>query len=291
MSDLSCMSFNVLAYDTHHSGYEPAADRFPYVVKTIDKYAPDLIGVQEACEKGSSGDKVSADFDWPGELTAAMKERGYGASVLRDQPGFKREMQSIACGLIIFYKADRFELTESGAFEYPHDTVRYFQWVKLTDKKFDRRIVFTNTHFSIHQKVAGKFSGEAGHAACAVEAIKLCNFWYNNCDANTALFATGDYNSDPTTLAQKLLASSVFKPSRNVAKIFDESNSVNFARREHTIDFCYVNPDATTVDEYLVARDHFPSASDCRLAGYASDHRAIMTYVSYNELKEVENNE
>ena len=282
MSDLSCMSFNILAYDTHNCGYEPAADRFPYVVKTIDKYAPDLIGVQEASALGSS---KAADFDWPGEMVKAMAQRGYAASVIQEQEGFERDMQNIACGLIIFYKKDRFTLTESGAQVYPHDPVRYFQWAKFTDNKFDRNIVFTNTHFSIHQKVADKFNWEAGLAACAVEAVKLCNFWYKNCDENTALFATGDYNSDPTTLAQKLLSSYRFKPSRVVAKIFDESNSVNFAHGSHTIDFCYVNPDATTVDEYLVAKDHFESDADWKLAGYASDHRAVMTYVSYNEIK------
>ena len=280
MSDISCMGYNVLSYDTHFVGFEPAAVRFGYVLKTIDDNDPDLVGVQEACEEGSSK-SGSADFEWCGELIKAMAERGYGHSALREQADFTLPKQTIACGLIIFFKKDRFEMTDSGCKGYLHDPSRWFQWVKLTDKKFDRPILFTNTHFSINPMLVDKHSGVAGDAYRTVEATKLINFWNKECPPDTALFATGDYNSVPTSPAQTLLRSKQFKPSVVVAKEYDEFGTTLGGRMGHSIDFCYVNPEAQEVDAYRVLRDRYPSDADSRVAGYASDHRAIMTYTSY----------
>ena len=279
MSDISCMSFNILSYDTHKSGFEPPADRFPYIVATIDKYAPDLIGVQEACEAGSS---EAAVFDWYGEMIRAMEERGYAWSSLKSHGDkFDREKQNIGCGLIIFYRKDRFTLNDSGLFQFEHDKVRYFHWVKLTDEKFGKPVLFTNTHFSINQKVVDERVGIAGTAFRTVEAVKLINFWAKNCPPDTALFATGDYNSLPSADPQVVLRSKQFKPSNLVAKAWDDCGSMYASRQFYTLDYCYVNPEATDIDEYRVIRDLFPSDSDCPLAGYPSDHRAIMTYATY----------
>ncbi len=287
MSDISCMSFNLLSYDTHKSGFEPPADRFPYVLATIDKYAPDLLGVQEACEKDSGGDSV---FDWYGEMIAAMDERGYAFSSLKSHgEAFEREKQNIGCGLIIFYKKDRFTLNDSGLYQFPHDKVRFYHWVKLTDEKYGRSVLFTNTHFSINQKVVDARVSVAGNAFRTVEAVRLINFWAENCPPDTALFATGDYNSIPSADPQVVLRSKQFQPSNLVAKEWDDCGSMYSSRQFYTLDFCYVNPEATDIDAYRVIRDTFPSDADCKLAGYPSDHRAIMTYATYKtELPEIE---
>lgn len=283
MSQVSCMSFNILSCDTDHSGFELPADRFCHVVRTIKDEMPDLIGVQEACNLAcpNAESNMCQGFDWCDPMINAMDELGYNHSILRDQQGFQLERQSIGCGLIIFFKKDRFVLNESGCYGYPHDKSRYYQWVKLTDTEHDKNILMTNTHLSIRQKMGGKYNDEAGDVFRSAEAVMLLNFWYQNCDENTALFATGDYNALPHTQPQIFLRSEHFRPSYMVAQNCDERGTCNFFNAAHVIDYCYVNPKAQTVTKYYPVVARYESDIDCRFAGYASDHRAIMTYCDY----------
>ena len=287
MANISCMGFNILSCDTHDSGFEKPADRFHHVVRTIREQAPDLLGVQEACNLCCSEPETKRcfGFDWCEPMIKAMDELGYDYSILRDQEGFKLKRQTIACGLIIFFKKDRFELKDSGCAPYSPDQGRYYQWVKLLDKEYERSILFTNTHFSINPWLIDAHNWILGNANRTVAAGELLRFWYKNCDENTALFATGDYNCDPRSDAQGILRSRHFKPSNIVAEIPDEHGTCNGAKEACTIDFCYVNPKAQTVKEYKVIKDHYESEAECRWAGYASDHRALMTYCDYNPIE------
>lgn len=279
MSDISCMSFNVLSWDTENGGFDPPESRLGYVLKTIEKYDPDLLGVQEACELHSH---AAAEFEWYHTLIAAMDKRGWAAAGIKEQPGYEMKSVTIAHGLIIFYKKERFTLQESGCMPYPIDRkVRYFQWVKLTDNRFHRNIVMTNTHLSITQRVCGVASSPATAAVRATEAAILADFWYKNCDEHTALFATGDYNSLPASAAHEVLQTGVFRPSSLVAEAWDDIGSTYKSRQYHTIDFCYVNPTATKIDEYRVDTTRFAALSDSPNTGLASDHRAIITRATY----------
>lgn len=283
MSQISCMSFNVLSCVDDPNWMLPQ-DRFPLVMSTIKAEMPDLVGVQEACNLSCKAPetKFCKGFDWCKPLTEAMGELGYEHSILRDQEGFSLERQNIACGLIIFYKKDRFVLNESGCYGYPHDKNRYFQWVKLTDTKFDRNVLFTNTHFSIDITVAGvRYNRVAGDAYRTAEAAMLLNFWHKNCDENTALFATGDYNSVPHSAAQELLRYGVFRPSYMIAEEACERGTCHVSKTAHVIDYCYVNPSAQTVKKYYPVTTLFETEFTCKYQGYPSDHRAIMTYCDY----------
>ncbi len=288
MSQVSCMGFNILSCDTHDCGFEKPADRIRHVIRTIKDEMPDLLGVQEACNLScpKPEEKRCYGFDWCEPLIKAMDELGYDYSILRDQADFKLERQNIACGLIIFFKKGRFVLNESGCYGYPHDKNRYFQWVKLTDTEYDRKILMTNTHFSIGQRMAGKYNEPAGDAFRAAEAVMLLNFWYKHCDENTALFATGDYNSQPQTQAQQFLRSEHFRPSYMIAAEGDERGTCHLSKVACIIDYCYVNPTAQTVTKYYPVTTRYESDVDCKLAGYPSDHRAIMTFVDYKPLVE-----
>lgn len=284
MSDISCMSFNILDWDTHCDGYEPAEKRFGYVLGIIEKYDPDLLGVQEAAEIGSSPNSV---FDWCGRLTAALDERGFAASLLRDGKDFKLGKMNIGCGLIIFYKKNRFTLTDSGCHDYEHDPDRYYQWVRLTDEKYKKPILFTNTHFSIDPYIIDGWNSAAGNAYRTVEAVKLLKFWHKNCPPDTALFATGDYNSTPSATPQALLSGKRFKPSNLVALSWDDCGSMHTSRQFYTLDYCYVNPSAQQIDEYRVIKDTFPSDSkEYAMAGYPSDHRPVLTRATYKTAPE-----
>ena len=286
MADISCMSFNVLSCG--YDGFELPADRFPNVIRTIREQEPDLIGVQEACNLSCRNpeQKGCRGFDWCAPMIKAMDESGYDYSILRDQEGFRLERQNIACGLIIFYKKDRFELKESGCYGYPHDKNRYYQWVKLLDKKYERNVLFTNTHLSINPRVMGTPNGIAGEAYRAAEAAMLLNFWYQNCDENTVLFATGDYNSVPHSNTQQLLQSGPFKPSYAVALKCMDRGTTHLGKAPHIIDYCYVNPKAQTVAEYYPVTTRYEGNPAFAHNGYPSDHRALMTYCDYNPIVE-----
>jgi len=286
MADITCMGFNVLAYGTN--GAETPEERYPYVMTTIKDEMPDLIGIQEACQLGCTQNPQNT-MDWVVRLGEDLGKLGYDYSALKDQKGFVHPKQNIGSGLMIFYKRDRFELKDSDAHSFVHDPYRYFHWAKLYDKKFGKDILFTNTHFSIPPKVCGTVNVPVGEAYRTIEAAILVEFWQNNCDENTALFATGDYNSEPHTMAQTILRSQVFKPSYLVSKVPDDRGTVN-VRVGHNnilppmIDFCYVNPEAQTVENYYPIVRRFETKNEGLFAGFASDHRAIMTYCNYKEL-------
>lgn len=286
MNKISCMSFNILACDTHDSGYELPKDRLPYVLATIREQNADLVGLQEACDQACAPsekrDARCGTFNWCEAMVAAAPEMGYTAVAIRDQKGFLRDRQNIGCGLIIYYKTDRFEMLEDGCEVYPHNDVRYFQWVKLLDKKCGRQILFTNTHFSINPKLGDSKSPMAGEAYRTTQSALLWKFWHKHLTEDTALFATGDYNSTPESNAQTLLRSRAYMPSYLLAETGDEHGTVNFRKAAHIIDYCYVNSTAQRVREYRVVTRHFDAdATTFPKAGYASDHRAIMTLCEY----------
>ena len=66
MSQVSCMSFNILSCDTHDCGFEKPADRIRHVIQTIKEQNPDLLGVQEACNLSCQNpeNKRCHGFDW-----------------------------------------------------------------------------------------------------------------------------------------------------------------------------------------------------------------------------------
>ena len=66
MSQVSCMSFNILSFDTHDCGFEKPADRIRHVIQTIKDNDPDLIGIQEACNLSckDAATKRCRGFDW-----------------------------------------------------------------------------------------------------------------------------------------------------------------------------------------------------------------------------------
>lgn len=283
MSEVSCMGFNVLAYGTN--GAETPEVRYNYVMTTIKEEMPDLIGIQEACQLGCTKNPLCT-WDWVEHLSEDLGALGYDYSALKDQKGFVHPKMNIGCGLMIFFKKDRFELKESDAFSYPHDPYRYYQWAKLVDKQYEKDILFTNTHFSIPPKVADANNVPVGEAYRTAEAGMLLDFWYNNCDENTALFATGDYNSEPTTVTQAVLRSKQFKPSYVVSLTPEDRGTVNVRVGHntlipHIIDYCYVNSDAQTVLNYYPIVKKFDTDFEGQFAGFASDHRAIMTYCDY----------
>lgn len=276
MSDkkVSIMSFNIMNGWGNNSDYAPPAFREKWVARIVNEQNPDLIGFQETSD---------CCIVWENELNKDLCENGaYDYRALSQEEDFKLKKMTTGAGLIIMWKKDRFELKDSGCFEYTPFSrqVRYYQWVKLYDKVYDKNIVMTNTHLSIDSDSKPKgeeFTAADGHAVRNIQAGELFGFWKENVTGDAALFATGDYNSlltemDHTTFQQDGL----FMPSCNIAEVYDEKS---------LIDFCYTSPATVGVDEvktlaYLFRDDI--KIQDLPDTFYrASDHNPVMTWAYY----------
>ncbi len=264
----TCMSFNVLAYDTHNVGYDTPEVRLNYIESTINKYDADLIGTQELMGPHTN----NAGYDSVKELTKRLSSK-YGFCSALDDKGFTLSALTIGSGLVIFYRLDRFEVKDRGCKVYSNDANRHYQWVKFFDKQENVTIFMTNTHFSINP------SGDstAGQKIRNQQAGELLNFWKNNCGEKFPLYATGDYNHRKTEAAYATLSSSNFVSSRDVA----QTNS-----GDSSIDFIYINNSVQGCYRYYEVVDTFEPAGvpATGLAKYkASDHNAIVAYC-YNDM-------
>ena len=94
---ISCMSFNLLSRNTGGTTFAEASVRFPYAVKTIFKYNPDILGVQEA-----EGWVKTAQLDWYIEMSKVLTTLGnYEYCAIIDDKDCKLERQTIGAGLMI----------------------------------------------------------------------------------------------------------------------------------------------------------------------------------------------
>ena len=177
-NEMSIMSFNVLDYNTTQDEYASPAQRAAATVGMILEYQPDIIGIQEACQ----GCSENGYFDWNAYLSKNLRDV-YACRRLTEEDGMST---SISRGLMIFYKADRFERMDSGAYHYASDSKRSFQWIKLADRQADNQPVFIyNTHLAINSS-----GGQT------TRPQQLADLWAH-VQANASgvpCFATGDFN-------------------------------------------------------------------------------------------------
>jgi endonuclease/exonuclease/phosphatase family metal-dependent hydrolase len=187
--ELRIMSFNV-RYGTADDGENDWQHRRALFLRTIDAFAPDLLGTQELLA-------FQAD-----ELRDHLK--GYGfAGVGRDDGKRKGEFSGL------FFRADRFELLDSGNFwlsEHPEKPgsvswdsalTRIASWVKLRDKAQpqQRAILWLNTHWDHRGEVA------------RVESAKLIRRQLLRLRDNPDMIVivTGDLNSDEDSAPYPIL--------------------------------------------------------------------------------------
>ena len=255
--EISCMSFNVLSYDTNDENFAEPAERSPLVTAFIMEQNCDIVGLQEVSE--------SDGYNWVKAIAEGVGQR-YHFRMLTQEEDSAYTRMGIAAGLMILYRKDRFELRDSGCFEYFEDANRYYQWVKLWDRKAQRELFVTNTHFSIDPN----WNPEYGNIMRTDEAKELAEFWEGTVRA-TPLFATGDYNSyeydDPHLLE---LQTSVFQPSSLVAESLEGSS---------TIDFVYLNTLSMQCTRHLYLSSAYTDAAGDRVE--MSDHRPVVAYAKY----------
>ncbi len=251
--EVSCMSFNILAYNTGNSSYALPEERAPGIISLIREQNADIVGVQEAAQHNGR-----EPFDWVKTLTEELADTYDARVILEDSPSFWDT--PISAGLIIFYRKGRFTMEDSDCYEYYDDANRYFQWVKLRDEQAGGRTLFvTNTHLSIE--------ASGGNAARVGEAKELYEFWTETV-GKEALFGTGDYNCYDFTDPHVILQQGPYQPSYNQP---DEAGAA-------TIDFCYTNTDCMTVTKYQKLEKSYDTPSGNI---DVSDHSAVMTYAAY----------
>ncbi len=268
------MSFNVLDGYGNDNNYSEPAIREKWVVEIINEQSPDLIGFQEAAYNA---------ITWKDELQKDLCENGeYNYRALDQEENFALEKMTIAAGLIIFWKADRFELVESGCHQYSYTKevkpVRYFQWVKLYDRVYDKNIVMTNTHFSLAADTESKAAAE-GVMVRNSQANTLYHFWKANVTEDTVLFATGDYNSKNFEDSHKTLQTGKqFLPSFDIAVDFDGNTGTG-------VDYIYTSPATVTVAKATALSYDFAEKLEDKSLNdtyyRASDHAPIMTWAYY----------
>ncbi len=263
----SCMSFNVLAYDTHDVGYDEPRVRINYIEKTIKKYDPDLIGTQELMGPVAKND----NFDSVGELIKRLSS-AYDYCCALDDKGFPLPALNISNGFVIFYKKGRFEVKDRGCKAFNSVKNKCYHWVKFYDKQEKVTFLMTNTHFSSNYSV----DPDSAPMIRDRQAAELLAFWKKKCGEKVPLFATGDYNHQKKEQAYATLSSANFVSSRDVA----ENNSGNSG-----VDYIYINGNVQGCHKYYKVEDTFEPAGvpDTGLAKYkASDHNAIIAYCYYD---------
>ena len=267
---ISCMSFNVLNGYGNNNDFSDPAIREKWVVEIVKERDPDLVGFQET---------GYISISWKDKLYNDLCANGdYDMMVLDEQEGCTLGQNTTGAGLIIIWKKDRFELKDDGCFQYTQYSkqIRFFQWVKLYDKKYDKTIFMTNTHLSINSdSQSGDVNG--GIALRNSEAQELYSFWKKNVTDDTVLFATGDYNAKLTEVAHRTFQTNgTFMPSNELAFEYDGTAYV---------DFVYTTPHNVEVEKSITLSYSFKDRldkQDLPDTYYApSDHNPVMMWGFY----------
>ncbi len=255
--EVSCMSFNVLSYDTHQVGYADASERAPLVVDFLLKQNCDIVGLQEVSEADG--------YNWVKTITQGVSDV-YDIRYLTQEEDSAYTRMGIAAGLMILYRKDRFELLDSGCYEYYEDANRYYQWVKLKDQKSGEELYVTNTHFSIDPD----WNLEYGDIMRTDEARELADFWESTV-GEAPLLATGDYNSYEFDLPHtEELQTSTYQPSSLIAEDIRSASGV---------DFVYVNTAAFRCKVHDMMDNNHAFEGESPFA--MSDHSPVIAVVEY----------
>jgi endonuclease/exonuclease/phosphatase family metal-dependent hydrolase len=174
---LKVMSFNI-RYGTARDGDDHWDKRKDFLLDVIMSFDPDILGTQETL--GFQADHLAENL------------KGYGMLGVGRDDG-KKKGEYVA----VYYKADRFEVVDSGHFWLSEKTdvpgsvswdsslTRMSTWLKFKDKKNGgREFMFLNTHWDHRGQQA------------RVESGKLMRKWADEKAKGRPLIITGDFNTD-----------------------------------------------------------------------------------------------
>lgn len=265
-SRVRVMSFNI-RYGTANDGENSWSKRRDFLVETIRKFDPDLLGTQETLED-------QRDF-------LVAKLRGYGVEAAGRDDG--KEAGEMAA---LFYRLERFERLAGGHFwlsEQPDvpgskgwDAAlpRIVTWVRLRDRQApnDPPILYLNTHFDHRGRQA------------RLESARLLRRKLMELGQGARIIVTGDFNAgEGSPPYRSLFASDQGQPvlldTFRVAHPMRQKNEGTFngfradAVMGERIDWIACSPDwqveeaaiDRTVREGRVPSDHFPVVAVLRV--------------------------
>jgi len=284
--DIRVMSFNV-RYATANDGLNAWPARRDFLVRTIQAFAPDLLGTQET---------LAMQRDYLKQALDGYEVQAAG----RDDGAEKGEMMAL------YFRKDRFEKLGGGHFwlsetpdvvgskSWDSSLPRMVTWVKLKDLKNPgtQPIVFLNTHFDHRGKQARR------------ESAKLIRRKIQELAAGCRVILTGDFNSgeaSPPYLATfepaadgKTVLVDTFR-AKNPGRTDNEGTYSGFAAdavRGERIDWIGCSPDFSVKEAGIdrtsldgrTPSDHFPVTAVLAAGPIASSTRepGKLRILSYN---------
>lgn len=252
---LKVASYN-LRYNTPNDGVNAWPNRKEQVKALINYHEFDIFGVQEAL-RGQLNDLAESDeFAFIGKGRDDGKEAGEHSA--------------------IFYKKDRFKLTQSGDFwlsETPDKPSlgwdatccnRICSWAKFTDLQTKKDFYFFSVHFD-HQGVKAR-----------QESGKLMVQKMKEIAKNAPVICVGDLNSTPDTEQVKLIQT-LLNDSYQVTKVppygpVGTFNGFKFdAPMENRIDYIFVSKNIQVLS--------YAALSDSKEQRYPSDHLPVVAKI------------
>ena len=264
MSSFRVMTYNVrmnTLLDGHHR-WQRRRDR---VINLIEKYAPDLLGVQEP------------DPEQMSDLRAGLS--AYGSSgVGRDDGANRGEFSAI------FYRHDRYELIDQGTFwlsETPSTPgskgwdaacPRICSWVRLNDRRTNKHICHFNAHLD-HRGVTARLEG-----------VKLIlNRVQQIVGSSTPTIVTGDFNVPPKSDAYRAMVTNTVFQDAKLASDNGHSGpegSWSTFNVKHgigdRIDYIFITPTYLKVSNHV----HLTDAEDM---SYPSDHLPVLAELTLTD--------
>lgn len=247
---LKCMSFNMLAFIDKSEVFAPPVTRAPWILETVRRYEPDLLGAQEIGDVGRYNGFFDTNLYLEHYLSDYESHNGH----------------YIPCSIALFWKKERFDLIEKG-FEF-YCEGQGVLWAKLYDKVDDVNVLFTNVHLC-------PTPGSVGNDIRVEQVQTLKKVWDEKSDDNTVLYATGDYNSLLEQDPHQFLMSDKYKAT---SLMTDECEKPPF------IDHIYVNAEKQECHNFYTCMDTFEPYGVEKTGQvkryWASDHQAVIAYCS-----------
>lgn len=224
---LTAMSFNIYVGT-------PSAQREISVLQTILNHLPDTLGVQEASPSWRTylKEHLGDFYDSVGDGRDGGEDGEFNA---------------------IFYRRDRFELTESGTkwlsqtpntiSRFPDASLnRIFTYAILLDKQSNTEVMVVNTHLDhISPEVRSK------------QVAVLLNYLKKYADYPIVL--TGDFNDNPASGMYQLITEQL-SDSSEVARAAEKSHTFhNHGAASVRMDYIFVTPECIDVSDYRVITD------------------------------------
>jgi len=257
--EMKLMSYNI-RYDNPGDNPNHWAGRKYKLFALIEKYNPDLLGVQEALHHQLE------------DMLEALPHFTY-VGVGRDDGKTKGEYSAL------LYNTHRYELLNEATFwlsETPYVTAskswdaaitRIVSWAELKDKQSGKTFFWFNTHFDHMGKEA------------RLQSAKLIRKKIEDIAGKAAVLVSGDFNCEPSDAPYQAMI------AKGKTKLFDTANGFSQDCTFYGFKVNQQNENCVCID-YIFRSKHFKvidyiTAADNDGQYYPSDHLPVMAVLKF----------